>query len=267
MMNLPPRIQQQQLDWDEVRNHAIGGLEMSMSAVTVTLILELWSLESVRQVLKQQNGKELYITSIFYNLVNHFVLGIPTYMIAVMFFCSKNDSDDDEETSDVVSTIKLVKTWMSFLFQVLFILAAHSLQYYYVHKTFHESPMLYRTFHRFHHRFNNHVPPSAANAVTVGEYLFAYVLPFANAALIGHVTVPSLRCAIFITIVLNAVVHTPKLEAWSERWIPFFWVSTADHLNHHRKLLRHFASPLFNIDNILSRLLEIVTIKKRQREK
>jgi Fatty acid hydroxylase superfamily len=248
-------LQQPQLDWDEVRNHTIGGVEMSMTAVIVTFMLELWSLESVRQVWKQQpNGKELYITSIIYNLVNHFILGVPTYMIAAIYFCSKND--DNEETENDLTTTRWVKTWMSFLFQVMFILAAHSIQYYYVHKTFHESPLLYRMFHRFHHRFNTHVPPSAANAVTMGEYLLAYVLPFANVALVGRVTVPSLRCAIFITIVLNAVVHTPKLETWSERWIPFFWVSTADHLNHHRRLVVHFASPLFNIDNILSRLVD-----------
>jgi sterol desaturase/sphingolipid hydroxylase (fatty acid hydroxylase superfamily) len=252
-MYLPNILQQQQLDWDEVRNHAIGGVEMAMSAVVVTLILELWSLESVRQVWKQPNGKELYSTSIIYNLVNHFLLGIPTYIIAVMYLCTKNDKDEEEND---LTTIELVTARMSFVIQVLFILAAHSLQYYYVHKAFHESPILYRTFHRFHHRFNTHVPPSAANAVTIGEYLLAYVLPFANAALLGHVTVSSLRCAIFITIVLNAVVHTPKLEAWSERRIPFFWVSTSDHLNHHRKLLVHYASPLFNVDNILSRLVE-----------
>jgi hypothetical protein len=53
---------------------------------------------------------------------------------------------------------------------------------------------------------------------------------------------------------LNIVVHTPKLEAWSERWVPFFWVSTADHLNHHRKLQVHYASPCFNIDNISRQL-------------
>ncbi|KAG7352637.1 fatty acid hydroxylase superfamily protein [Nitzschia inconspicua] len=234
--------QQSPLDDNEIWHHAmVGGLEMSTSAVVVTLILELWSLDTVRQVRKQPNGKELYVTAILYNFVNHFVLGVPTYMIAAIYFCTK----EDEEKKDSF------EAWTSYLLQVLFILVAHSLQYYYVHKTFHESPALYRTFHRFHHRFNTHVPPSAANAVTIGEYGLAYVLPFATAALLGRVTVPALRCAIFITIVLNAVVHTPKLEARSEQWIPFFWVSTADHLNHHRKLQVHYASPLFNVDNIL----------------
>lgn len=236
-------LRESQVDWEEIQHHARGGFEMSTSAVLVTLVLELCSLDTVRQVWKQPNGQELYVTSILYNIVNHYVLGVPTYMVAVVYFSSKENEDNS-------STMKAL---ISYLWQVFFILAAHSIQYYYIHKMFHESPTLYRRFHRFHHRFNTHVPPSAANAVTIGEYAFAYVLPFATAALLGRVTVPALRCAIFITIVLNTMVHTPKLEAWSERWIPDFWVSTADHLNHHRKLHVHYASPLFNIDNILLR--------------
>lgn len=245
-----------ELDWDAVQNHAIGGFEMSTSAVVVTIILELWSLDTVRQVLKQPNGKELYITSITYNIFNHYALGVPTYMLAVMYFCTSDNYDNGSSTQ--------AAAWISYFFQVLFVLVAHSLQYYYVHKTFHVYPTLYRTFHRFHHRFNTHVPPSSANAVTAGEYLIAYVLPFASAALLGRVTVPALRCAIFITIVLNAVVHTPKLEAWSERWVPDFLVSTADHLNHHRKLQVHYASPTFNVDNILLRIKKGDESRKNQ---
>ena len=32
--------------------------------------------------------------------------------------------------------------------------------------------------HRFHHRFNSHVSPTTANAVSIAEYAVAYMLPF-----------------------------------------------------------------------------------------
>mmetsp|Transcript_27043 Transcript_27043/g.47758 ORF Transcript_27043/g.47758 Transcript_27043/m.47758 type:complete len:200 (+) Transcript_27043:53-652(+) len=179
---------------------------------TLCCLLSPWnffSLDTVRQVLKQPSGTELYVTSIAYNLINHFVLGVPAYMLCALFFCSE---DPDSTTL----------TWIGLVTQVLFVLVAQSLQYYFIHKTFHESPKLYQTFHRFHHRFSIYVPPSAANAVTCGEYFLAYVAPFGVAALIGRTSVSALRLAVMITSVLNVLVHMPRIESWSKCWVPFF---------------------------------------------
>jgi sterol desaturase/sphingolipid hydroxylase (fatty acid hydroxylase superfamily) len=234
-----------QLDWKVVHHHAMGGVELSTLTVLFTIVSELCSLDTVRHVWKQPNGKGLYMKAIVYNLSNHYVLGVPTYVIAAMFCCAK------KETAKENGDLAFAYATLFFLWQVLFVLIAQSLQYYYVHKVFHGSPKLYSMFHRFHHRFNTHVPPVAANAVTAGEYALAYVIPFGNAALVGRIHIPALRAAIVVTSLLNILVHTPKLESWSGQWVPSLWVSTLDHLNHHRKLQVHYASPCFNIDNIL----------------
>jgi sterol desaturase/sphingolipid hydroxylase (fatty acid hydroxylase superfamily) len=243
MKDLLPLNLGKNFDWDEVQSHAIGGMNLALTTFIFTVVLELCSMGTVRQVWKYPNGRELYMTSISCNLINHFFIGVPTYLVAAMYLCTKEEVNDDENAPKY--------TGLSFLMQVLFICVAHSLQYYYIHKAFHESPVLYRTFHRFHHRFNTHVPPSAANAVTMGEYALAYVMPFAIAALVGRTSLEALRIAVMLTSLLNLLVHTPRIEAWSERWTPFFWVSTSDHLNHHRNLNVHYASPLFDVDSIL----------------
>lgn len=228
---------QQNVDWEEITIHAYGGLELALQTVLATVVLEVISLDTVRALWKHPKGVELYKTAILYNIINHFVLGVPTYMLAALYFCPKEDMP--------ISGGRLI-------IEVTFVLMVHSVQYYAIHRTFHESKTLYQAFHRFHHRFNTHVPPSSANAVTMGEYVVAYVVPFAVAAFIGQISISALRLAITITSMLNLIVHTPRLEVWSERWIPSFWVSTNDHLNHHRKLDAHYASPTWNIDNILS---------------
>ena len=50
------------------------------------------------------------------------------------------------------------------------------LMYTLIHKAFHEVPGLYR-FHKFHHQFNDIVLPSSANAVSIVEFVVAYMMP------------------------------------------------------------------------------------------
>jgi sterol desaturase/sphingolipid hydroxylase (fatty acid hydroxylase superfamily) len=234
---------QQMEDWEVVLRHTYGGLELSLLTLLATVVFEVISLDTVRAVRKQPNGVELYRTAIVYNIVNHIVLGIPTYVLAALYICPP-PTDGVPPSSG-----------MRLIMEIMFIMLVHSIQYYFVHKMFHEHPTLYKAFHRLHHRFHTHVPPSAANTVTTGEYLVGYALPFAVASLLGKFTVrtsmTAFRLAITIISMLNLMVHTPKLEEWSRRWIPHFWVSTTGHLNHHRKLEAQYASPTFNIDNIL----------------
>jgi sterol desaturase/sphingolipid hydroxylase (fatty acid hydroxylase superfamily) len=214
---------------------ALDGLRLVVATVVLTVVLELFSLETVKGVWKQPGGSRLYTTAAALNLFNHFVLGIPLYVIAAVFFCSQQP----------------VESHLEGLVQVMWVILAHSIQYYLIHKAFHESPRLYRLFHRFHHRFNTYVPPSSANAVTPGEYLLAYAIPFAVAVLLRRTHPTSLHIAACISTLTNLLVHTPKLEALSKRWVPSFLVSTNNHLDHHRKLSEHYASPIINVDNII----------------
>jgi sterol desaturase/sphingolipid hydroxylase (fatty acid hydroxylase superfamily) len=143
---------------------AFRGIQLSTATVILTVLLESISASTVRSLLKQPGGRVLYKQAIFLNLFNHFILGVPVYIIAVVLFCSQ----------------ELLERKSHLLVKTTLVILIHAVVYYLVHKAFHTYPSLY-TFHRFHHRFNVHVPPMAANAVSCTEYILAYVLPFAIA--------------------------------------------------------------------------------------
>jgi sterol desaturase/sphingolipid hydroxylase (fatty acid hydroxylase superfamily) len=93
--------------------------------------------------------------------------------------------------------------------------------------------------HRFHHRFNTHVAPSTANAVSFSEYALAYMLPFIVGCLVLRPDGVALFAAVSVISLNNLLIHTPALEAAS-RWLPALFVSTADHLDHHRRLTTNY---------------------------
>jgi sterol desaturase/sphingolipid hydroxylase (fatty acid hydroxylase superfamily) len=221
-----------------LKEHASQGLELSFWTFVLTLILELWSIDTVRKVLHQKGaGISLYLTAVLANLCNHFVFGWTIYLIAATLFCR----DDDEVTSSDRVTC------------VMTILFVQSICFYAAHRAFHSSPAWYR-HHRFHHRFNTHVPPMAANAVSAVEYIVAYILPFTVAMPFVRPDTVSLRFAVGIVSVTNLMIHTPKLSTISEKFMPEWLVSTNDHLEHHRKLNTKYAAPTFNVDYFVDRI-------------
>ena len=223
------------LSRDDALKYMFDGLPLILGTLGVTMVFELFSLQAVRSVLKQPNGSELYMKAISLNFFNPLCLGFPLYVVA-RALCSNSE----EPFRYIATTL-----------EVFWLIGAHAVLYYAIHKAFHESPRFYNMFHRFHHRFNTHVPPSAANAVTPGEYVIAYLIPFALAVLFRPTQPESLKISISVISFTNILVHTPKLESLSEKWVPEFLVSTKNHLDHHRKLKVHYASPTFNVDNII----------------
>ncbi|GAX11656.1 hypothetical protein FisN_7Lh016 [Fistulifera solaris] len=211
---------------------AYGGCEVAVGTIVLTVVLELCSLPTVKSVLKQTDGSSLYLTAIWYNFRNHCLLGIPTYAVAVAFLCAPLTS---QSHNNILKTIA----------NILSVILLQNLVYYQVHKTFHSSPELYQ-YHRFHHRFNVHTPPSAANAVSVVEYLVAYVLPFGGIAALVGATEGEMKIAVIVLSVLNLLVHTPRLD--SLPYWPACLVSPHQHLDHHRKVTVHYASPFCNVD-------------------
>jgi len=211
---------------------AYGGLQLATLTFLLTIVLELISFRTVEALLRQRDGKSLYVSAVVINILNHYVFGVPVYVSAVLLFCHKDDS----------KTNLLWFAWKAF--GVIFV---HAVLYYYIHKAFHSSPSLYK-HHRYHHRFNTYVPPIAANAVSMVEYLVAYVIPFAIAALLMQPTEAELRTAVYIVTVLNLLVHTPCLEEFSAKTYPQWFVSTKKHMDHHRKLTTNYASPTINVD-------------------
>lgn len=220
----------------EVWDHIAEGIELSFWTVMVTVILEIWSLDTVKKVLQQKGaGPGLYAAAIFANLRNHFVFGVPIYVIAAENFCRTDQSLGIGDEIACVATILFVQ----------------SICFYTAHRLFHTYPTLYR-HHRFHHRFNVHVPPMAANAVSPVEYIFAYIVPFVVAMPFCQPDTTSFRISVAIVSLTNILIHTPKLAELSEKIVPEWLVTTEDHLEHHRKLNTKYAAPTFNIDYFVS---------------
>ena len=218
---------------DAYRQHGSSGGAIVGMTLLLTIVLELWSLPTVMRI-KQD---ALYKQGWKMNFINHLGLGLPLYLIAAMF--TNQNENESEFVDDIVS--------------FFIVTLVHSLLYYWLHKSFHEYPTLYQRIHKFHHLYNTHVPPSSANAVTCIEYVLAYLLPFLVGVLIWPRTTPrALNWSVSLISGLNLVVHNPKLEAWSETYLPKWWVSTHDHQTHHRKVSVHYASPTLNWDYLLA---------------
>jgi sterol desaturase/sphingolipid hydroxylase (fatty acid hydroxylase superfamily) len=220
----------------EAMEHAAKGIQLSFWTFVITVALELWSLDTVKKLLKQNGaGTHLYAAAISTNLRNHFIFGWPIYTFAATLFCHKDEELNIYDRVVSVSTI----------------LFGHSLIFYVVHRAFHTHPKLYR-HHRFHHRFNVNVTPMAASAVSPVEYIFAYIIPFTVSLPFVKPDTLSIRLSVAIVSLTNILIHTPKLSEVSSGYIPEWLVSTEDHLEHHRKLNTKYAAPTLNIDYFVS---------------
>ncbi|EOD36603.1 hypothetical protein EMIHUDRAFT_226101 [Emiliania huxleyi CCMP1516] len=62
----------------------------------------------------------------------------------------------------------------------------------------------------------------------------------------------SMFLAVGVVSLNNLLIHTPKLADASARLVPWLFVSTADHLEHHRRLTSHYAAPTISIDRLLA---------------
>ncbi len=131
--------------------------------------------------------------------------------------------------------------------KIAILLFVHNLLYYYIHKTSHKNQKLYK-YHKFHHRFDKLLIPSSGNAVSIPEFVVAYLFPFIVGAKIVHPSELSFIISVAIIAGLNLVIHCEELKNIS------YWkylVSPNDHLDHHKKKGCHYAAPLLNLDTIL----------------
>lgn len=172
------------------------GFQVALCTLTLTVILELCSKRTVASLMKTtKEGPALYRACIGANLVNNLAIGPPTYMLATEFFVYKSDPG-----------YSLVRSLTAALGLVL----THALGYHYAHSQMHR-PSLYWA-HKFHHAFAKHVTPSSANAVSVVEYAYAYMLPFVVGCAVCAPDERALLMAVAIISVNNLLIHTPALE-------------------------------------------------------
>jgi sterol desaturase/sphingolipid hydroxylase (fatty acid hydroxylase superfamily) len=211
---------------------ANDAIPMTFCTVMLTLLLELASLDAVRSICRRKGGAQLYAQGVLANFVNNCLFGPISYeMVNAWFLSAPFDS------------------WWTRLCMVGTILMGHAVGYYAAHRWMHTRKMYWA--HRFHHRFNVFVVPVTANAVSPAEYAIAYMAPFvAGAALLR----PD-RCSLFIAVGIvslnNLLIHTPGLCDLSAKYVPWLGVSTADHLEHHKRLTSFYAAPTISIDKLL----------------
>lgn len=124
-----------------------------------------------------------------------------------------------------------------------------NIAYYYAHMAMHTQALYW--IHRYHHRYNTYVTPSSANAVTITEFVFAYILPPTLIIVFLQPSAFEQKVALSIISFSNILVHTPVIEEWTERNLPKWWVGTNVHCEHHRKITKNYASPCINIDYLL----------------
>jgi sterol desaturase/sphingolipid hydroxylase (fatty acid hydroxylase superfamily) len=213
-----------------VRGFLVAGL-----AVILTAALEMASLPHVQKLLATKDGPELYRSAILTNIFNNLVIGPLVYHFTITYIC--------QEAS--LTTLERIRC-------VIGIVVVEGILYYSLHKAFHEIKGLY-WIHRYHHKFNTAVVPSSANAVSVAEYVSAYMIPIVSGVVLMQADEVSAVLAAAIIAVTNLLIHTPSL---SNR--KYFWmlVSTQDHLEHHRKNKSNYGAPVIHMDRILASFSE-----------
>jgi len=208
------------------------GWVMTWATLVLTVLLELLSIDAARKICQRKSGAKLYAQGVACNFVNNAILGPPLY--------------------ELVSNRWMAQpfTALGRVAMVLAILVGHSIGYYSAHRWMHTRSMYWA--HRFHHRFNVFVVPVTANAVSLAEYAIAYMLPFVAGAALLRPDRLSMFVAVGIVSLNNLLIHTPKLADASAQLVPWLFVSTADHLEHHKRLTSHYAAPTISIDRLLA---------------
>ena len=184
------------------------GMRMATTTTILMLIFEVLSWRTVRSLLKEK--PDLYLAGWLSTLFNNFFVGPISAYVAFEFASPKLDAEGQ------------VKAF----FGVLFV---HSIGYYLGHRSMHTRALYWA--HKFHHRFNDYVTPTAANAVSLTEYGVAYMMPFIVASLIIRPDATSLYGAVAVVAWNNILIHTPALESASS-YLPGIFVGTDRHLEH-----------------------------------
>jgi len=208
------------------------GWVMTWATLVLTALLELLSFDYVRKICERKDGTKLYAQGVLCNFLNNAVLGPPLY--------------------ELVSNRWMAQpfTALGRVAMTLAILVGHSVGYYCAHRWMHTRKMYWA--HRFHHRFNVFVVPVTANAVSLAEYALAYMLPFVAGASLLRPDRMSMFLAVGVVSLNNLLIHTPKLADASAALVPWLFVSTADHLEHHKRLTSNYAAPTFSVDRLLA---------------
>ena len=136
------------------------------------------------------------------------------------------------------------------------LLLIHNSMYYMIHYLMHK-PFLYK-IHKFHHQYDNFLLPSFGNAVSIEEFLLAYMFPFITGAYYLKPNEITFILSISVIALLNIVIHTQDLE--NVKWVKYL-VSPNNHITHHKIKNKHYSAPLLNFDYCLEQLTKKIGVK------
>lgn len=202
------------------------GMRLSIVTTAVTVVFELISLSSVISMLRTNPG--LYARAWSSSLFNNIIMGPFVALVAFGFLCAP----DLEPFARIRATLGL--------------LAIHSVGYYAAHRLMHTKALYWA--HSFHHKFNTHVVPTSASAVSFTEYAIAYMLPFIVGCLVVRPDVHALYNVASLISFANVLIHTPPLEDAAAALIPSVFVGTDRHIEHHQKLTKNYGASVVNTD-------------------
>ena len=200
------------------------GFYLGLFTFCIILLLDLFCVN----IIKNHINLRMYIKAFLYNVLNLLVISPVLYYYTVKYLCS-------EKTFHFIYT--------------LLILLGQSILYHFIHKLMH-TPLFY-PIHRFHHKFNRYVIPMSANAVSIYEFLFAYMIPIIVPIYLIEPDYISMNIAISIISLNNILIHSPQFRRVS-KYLPKMFVSTDKHMLHHKKHNKHFSAPTLDLDYIFT---------------
>ena len=211
----------------------IDGLDLSISTILLGLFMD--STISINSSLKMMtNSPDLYqncYRAVYMNIL----------VISPIIF-----------TGAKMLIIKNTDNYIT-IFEYMPIILIHNVGYHCSHYLMHKVSYL-RKLHDFHHQLKNPVIPSVGNAVSVGEFLFAYVLPFLIGAYVINPTIINFKIAIGFISFLNLIIHCEEL-----RWLRInkYFVSPYKHTEHHHKIDHindTYSAPFIDLDTVVKAL-------------
>jgi len=188
--------------------------------------------KDVQRLRERIGGKDIHVAGIRASIFNSCFLGAITYYVTISYCCVPGPLTTFQQISSVIAFLLIENSW-----------------YYCAHWVMHTSAFYW--MHRFHHKFNTIVLPSSASAVSVPEFLIAYMAPFLLGTWMGSCDKCSAIFSAAIVAVSNLAIHTPALEN-TMKHLPWFVVLPSDHIAHHRQLTCNYGAPLIHFDRVLS---------------
>ena len=126
------------------------GLLTGGSVFAAAALLEMTVPGTVKAILAAPGGRKLYATAWLYNVINHLCLAPVIYLVGQRMFASPQP-----------------RSTLALMLYVTAMICIHSAGYYCTHRAMHTKSLYWA--HRYHHRFNTHICPIAASAVTQVE--------------------------------------------------------------------------------------------------